>query len=146
MSLNTIKQTIITEFYNNWTGTDNDTNVRYSNHVFTPPEDESWASIDVRWMDSVNASISTQLCVRRKGLIVIDLYAPVDDGTTELGTLGDEAIGIFENQQLTVTADAVGTSIQCLAANIRHIGVPNIQGTDPQWYKFSVRVKFYRDE
>lgn len=146
MSINTIKETIITEFFNNWTGTDKNTHVRYSNLIFQPPEDEAWASIDVRWMPTRKKTISSNDCVRRKGLIVIDLYAPVDSGTDELGTLGDEAIGIFENNKLTVTADAIGTGIQCFSADIRHIGVPNIQGTDPQWYKFSIRIKFYRDE
>ena len=146
MSLNTIKQTIIGEFYNNWNSTDVDTQVRYSNQIFRPPEDSSWASIDIRWIPSENVSISSNSCIRRKGLIVLDLFSPIDAGTSGLDAMADEALALFENKQLVVTADVIGTSIQCFSADIRHIGVPNIQGTDPQWYKFSIRILFYRDE
>ena len=77
---------------------------------------------------------------------MIDLYDSIDSGTGELGTLSDEALSIFENKQFAVPADAVTSSIQTRAADTRHAGVPNIQGTDPQWYQFSIRIPFYRDE
>lgn len=146
MSLNTIISSIEQRFLDNWTGTDTDTNVRFSNTIFDPIQDEHWVSLDVKWMTTMKSSISTTISKRRRGLIVIDVFAPIDDGTGELGTLADEAISIFEDAQFSVPLDATATYIQCYSADIRHTGVPNIQGTDPQWYKYSVRIKFYRDE
>jgi hypothetical protein len=145
MSIDSIRRAVEKRFIGNWTGTTLNL-VRFSNAVFNPPEDSSWASLDIRWMPTQKVSISSNLGVRRKGLIVIDLYVPIDEGTLELATLADEAIGIYENNQFAVPDDAIGTYIQCMSADVRHIGVPNIQGTDPQWYKYSVRVEFFRDE
>ena len=79
-------------------------------------------------------------------MLIIDVYSPIDDGTVALSNMGDEALSIFENAQFAVAGDAIGTYIQMGSADIRHIGVPNIQGTDPMWYKFSIRIVFYRDE
>jgi len=145
MSIDTLRRAIEKRFIANWTGTTL-AKVRFSNSIFNPPEDTSWASLDIRWMPTQKVSISSNLGVRRKGLIVIDLYVPIDEGTLELGTLADEAIGIYENIQFSVPDDSVGTSIQCFSADVRHVGVPNIQGTDPMWYKYSIRIEFYRDE
>jgi len=145
MSLSTIRQAIQQKFIDEWTGTDIDTRVRFSNVIFNPPESGTWASIDVKWIPTKKITISSSSAVRRRGLIVIDIFDSVDAGTGELGTLGDEAISIYENKQFAVP-DALLSYIQCLSADIRHIGVPNIQGTDPQWYKFSIRIPFFRDE
>lgn len=147
MGLNTIRQTIEQTFYDNWTDTNVDTHVRYSNAPFTPPKEANWASIDVRWLPAINASINSSApCVRRRGILIIDLYSPIDDGMQVITAMGDNALTLFENQQLSVTADAIGTAIQFLTSDIRHVGVPNIQGTDPMWYKLSIRLIFHRDE
>lgn len=146
MSLDTIRQAIEQRFYDNWTGTDKDTHVRYSNTIFRPPENASWASIDVRWLPTINAAISTTLRKRRRGLIVMDTYVAIDAGSGALMALADEAITVFENQQFAVTEDAGTGAVQCSTPDVRHIGVTNTQGTDAAWYKYSIRVPFYRDE
>ena len=147
MGINTLQRAIEKRFVANLPlGDITTTRIRFSNNIFTPPSNDAWASLDIRWMPTQKVSISSNLTVRRKGLIVLDLFAPVDAGTLELGNLADAAIGIYENQQFAVPDDAIGTFIQCFSADVRHIGVPNIQGTDPQLYKYSVRIEFYRDE
>ena len=146
MPINSIRHAIEQRFRDNWTGTDIDSGVRYSNDIFDPPKATSWAAIDVRWLPTIKTSISSAIQVRRKGMLIIDIFSPIDKGTSAISVLGDEAITIFENAQFAVTGDAIGTFVQMGSADIRHIGVPNIQGTDPMWYKFSIRIIFYRDE
>lgn len=139
-TIDTIRQNIEQRFRDNWTGTNLNTNVRYSNVEFDlKAVSGDWVSLDIRFANNNNAEIGGNLSpvsVRRNGIIYIEIYSPVDSGTGNATTLVDEAISIYENQQFN--------SIQCLSANVRHDGVPNIQGTDPQWYRYSVRVEFYK--
>jgi len=146
MSIDSVRTAIEQRFYDNWTGTSVDTNVRFSNAPFKAPENASWASIDVAFITTRNITISSNLPVRRRGRIIIDVYGSIDSGTGGLATLSDEAISIFENKQFSVPSDAVTSYVNSGGADVRHIGVPNAQGTDPQWYKFSIRIPFYRDE
>jgi len=145
MSIDSIRAAIEQRFIDNWTDTPLATGVRWSNRPFKPPA-TAWVSLDVRFTFSRNSTIgSTTIAVRRSGSIFVDIYTPVDSGTGSTTVSVDNLLAIFENVQFA-TADAGTTQIQCLAADIRHTGVPNIQGLDPMWYKYSVRVPFYRYE
>lgn len=137
MGINAIRQAVEKRFLDNWTGTDKKTTIRFSNRPFSPPKLKSWLSLDVNFADSNNSAISGRM-TRRNGLIFCEIYAPIDKGSGDLTTLVDGFISIFENNQFD--------NIQCLSAKIRHIGVPNIQGTDPQWYVYRVSIPFYSYE
>lgn len=137
MSINQIRQDIEQRFVDNWVSTDLTNGVRWSNLPFKPDASASpWVTVDVRFGDGVNAEIHNNLSVRRNGQIVVEIFATVDSGTGTMTTLVDSVLGIFENAQFE--------GIQCLAGRVRHTGVPNIQGTDPQWYMYSVRIPFYK--
>lgn len=137
MGVNSIRQAIESRFYTNWSSTDKTSTVRFSNRPFQPPSQKIWLSIDVKLHNSKNSGISGKSRMRR-GHIFCEVRSPVDSGTGDLAVVTDDFIEIFENQQFE--------GIQCLAADIRHIGVPNIQGTDPQWYVYRVSIPFYRYE
>lgn len=136
MSLVTIKKDIEDRFIANWTGTDIATNVRFENVPFTPPDNESWVSLDTIFANSTNAAIHSSLDTRVNGFIVIDCYAPPDVGAVVAMELADEAITLYQNTQFN--------RIQCLAARPRHIGINNTQGSDALWFIYRVSVPFYK--
>lgn len=139
MSISSIRASIETRFRDNWLGTSLDTNVRYTNVPFTPPLNESWVSLDVFFALSENRSINgDSISVRRNGTIAVRCYAPMDSGAGALAQLSDEVVSIFENAQFD--------QIQCLSADIQHVGQPNLQGLDPRWYVYMVTIPFYRYE
>lgn len=132
MSFSTIRQNIETRFYDNWVGTNVNTAVRYSNEEFEPNGTAPWVGIDILFSPSRNASIGSTLCVRRHGVIAIEILVPIDTGTGTQLTLVDEVVTLFENQQFN--------DINCEASVVEHVGVPS-EGAEH--YKYRVGIPFY---
>lgn len=107
----------------------------YPNEAFTRPEPATtWARFTIiegmsQQMD-IGAPVKT---FRTIGLLVIQLFAPLDAGSIGVLTEADTVAALFRNWS--------GQTIVCRAATIENIGNDNLG-----WYQVNVTVPFHTDE
>lgn len=82
MNYETASNTIRTRITTLLTGFDADIVIQYDNVAVTPPDDEQWARLSVRWGDPVPGSFGSPGRRRMKvvGVASTHLYVPLDIG------------------------------------------------------------------
>ena len=108
--------------------------VAWPNKAFTPVTDTPWVRFTIidnpQYQVEIGNAVKT---FRNTGLILIQIFADLDDGSTVPLTHADTIAAIFRNW--------CGTSVKCRAASINNIG-----SDGNGWYQVNVSIPFVRDE
>jgi hypothetical protein len=108
--------------------------VSWPNTSFTPEPDVTWVKCNIVNGDSFQVTIGSGTnAFRHIGLIVIQVFSPLNKGNGEVLALADSIASIFRNW--------CGTTVSCKAPSVKDIG-PDGHG----WYQVNVSIPFHRDE
>ncbi len=110
-------------------------NVNWPNVSFTPPNPPAiWMRVNIFSGEAVQLTIGSVTNAHRfPGVIVIQIFAPLNAGDKDILAMADTVAGIFRNW--------CGTTVSCGTATVKAIG-PDGQG----WYQVNVVIRFHRDE
>lgn len=128
MSFATARRDIEGRFMDNWATT----RIKYDNINFKPPRgDEYWVQCKIFEDNTNRINIGTPGIHRVSGTIIIELYAPLNDGTQTIRSYADDVAAIFRDAQFN--------GVQCREA------VPTNIGESDGWYQYMVSVPFFYD-
>jgi hypothetical protein len=110
--------------------------VKFENQPYDMPS-TPWACFSIKWTERIQPTIgSTREPRRQWGFIMVDVYVPVDTGTSVMLQMADFVEGIFD--KAIIPAGANG-SVSCQVAKTVIGG--NVNG----YYEATVMVPFYLD-
>jgi hypothetical protein len=108
--------------------------IAWPNVEFTPPVRSPWVRFNVLDADSFQTTIgATTNNHRFVGIVVINIFVPLDVGNASALAMADVVAAIFRNW--------CGSTVRCRAASVKDLG-PDGNG----WYQVNVVVPFQRDE
>lgn len=116
-----IRKAIEARFINNWSSTQ----VAFENVPFIPPDEQHWARLSVQVL--YNAYNGLGECREVIGMVGVQIYSPMRQGTLRQEQFSDEAIQIFRGSHDGVTYQD---------ANVTVAG--EVEG----WYQCNVLVNF----
>lgn len=123
--------------FNTETAADNmlkDLGIEWPNMTFKPSSDKSWMRFNILDVDTKQITFGDiQNIHRAHGLVIVQVFSPLNIGDSEAMTIADAVAKIFRNW--------CGTTVRCREAAKRVIG-PDGHG----WYQVNVIVPFQRDE
>lgn len=135
MGFETAYNEIRTKFNTDWAAR---TPIAWPNVQYTPPDNKSyWGTFTI--VEAPEQDSGTQISLgattnanRYAGVIIIQLFAPLNVGDKQILTYADAALNILGNWN--------GVTVRCRRGTIKNIGSDG-QG----WYQVNVRVPFIRD-
>ena len=123
---------IRSRFYTNWSATP----VKYDNADFVAPANAAFVVLEIHNADeqpaSYGGSTGNGVVYRSYGIISLNVYVPLNTGTTTLNTYCDTAAVVFRGQQFS--------GITCYGAKITRLG--EIDGR----FVANISIEFIRDE
>ena len=119
---NDVKATLLKYFTEEW-GTR--TTVAYDNVEFTPPDNSSWVRVSVVNNNSLQYSLGEEGSRKfeRYGLILFQVFTPLNVGTYEGDVLCEDIINIFESKRFGTIHTYSGTYGEV--------------GSDDKWFQFN---------
>lgn len=133
MTPNQAKQAILNRWNDEWAGA---TDTAYDNQHYEPQGETSWVRLSVRHtigpQDTLGQTGNRKF--RRRGFIIVQVFAPLDVGTSTADTLAHNAREVFEATSFD--------GIDCHNATLREIG----QDKHGPWWQVNVEVSFAYDE
>lgn len=110
----------------NWTTTD----IAYQNVKFNPPNDAAWIRLNILNGEAGYRTINNG--IRRPGVIVVQIFTPINTGTKTIKEYADTILAIFQNKTFS--------GITCNVASVETVAPSNV------WQQVNVTVPFWRDE
>lgn len=110
----------------NWTTT----SIDYENVEFNPPNDSSWVRLNI--INGTSGYRTINNGIRRPGVIVVQIFAPINEGTKTIKGYADTILAIFQNQTFS--------GIVCNVASVEKVAPSNV------WQQVNVSIPFWRDE
>jgi len=132
MSFADERQAIEGRVSTNWTTSP----VQYENVPFTAPTDNIYVSLVILPAAASQIDMADSPTHRHTGVIVMQVFVPVETGTNVARTHADGLAAIFRNAQFA--AGSSGT-ILCRSPEINRVGVQN------GLYQLNVSVPYQRD-
>lgn len=110
------------------------TPLAWPNRGFAVPPEREWIRLTILDGDTRQVSIGSPGANihRHSGVIVIQVFVPIDSGTRTARDLADQAAAIFRNQRFD--------GIRCDVPSVREIG------PDGVWFQVNMSCPFRRDE
>lgn len=107
----------------------------YPNEEFTRPAPAAiWGRFTIIKGETVQMDIGAPIkTFRTPGILIIQLFAPLDAGSIGILNEGDSVASLFRNW--------CGQTIRCRAATVEEIGNDNLG-----WYQVNVTIPFHTDE
>ena len=117
--------------------------VAYPNKDFDPPENGIWARIVIQAADSSRIELGGQVAHRRTvGLLVVQLFAPVNSGDGDVLELAETAAAIFRDQR--VTLDGGTGDMLFREPTVRPVGSNAQDNDDATYYQVNVNIPYQR--
>lgn len=126
------RQAIEKRLSDNWTTTP----IQFDNVAFSAPADNTYVSLTIINGDADQIELGETPVHRHIGVITIQVFVPVENGTNTARSYADSLAAIFRNVQFS--AGSSGT-ILCRSPNIVRVGVSN------GLYQLNVAVPYQRD-
>lgn len=130
MSAETERAAVEGRFTAQWTGTPL-AHVVFDNIAYVPVQGTPYVRLSIRPGNSERITIGSREH-RTVGLIVVQIFTPLGQGTSDARVLAEQAAAIFRDQEFG--------GVLCRSASIQNVG----QSTD--WNQFNVTVPYQRDE
>ena len=132
VTLNTAREAIYQRFMDNTTLSLSE--YTFASEDFKAPTDTQWARLTVNHEAGEQDSIGGLGCRKflRRGRVLIQLFAPVDQGLRSLDTLAAATRTIFEGSQFS--------GLYFTNVDVREIG------QDGEWFQFAVDAPFEYQE
>lgn len=116
----------------NWTSTP----VQYDNVPFTKPDDNTYVRLNILTGDSTQIDMAPTPTHRSVGVIVMQVFVPVNSGTNTARSHADSLAAIFRNVSFSVGDSG---SILCRSPSITRVG--EVDGL----FQLNVSVPYQRD-
>ncbi|MEM7444292.1 MAG: phage tail terminator-like protein [Pseudomonadota bacterium] len=131
MSYADARDAICGRFDARWAGR---TPVAWPNHGFAVPSGAPWVRLTIVDGEARQASLGSPGANlhRHTGVIMVQVFVPIDSGTRTARELADEAAEIFRHQRFD--------AIRCDVPSVREIG------PDDVWFQVNMSCPFRRDE
>jgi hypothetical protein len=126
MSFASERVDIETRFKLTWTGTP----IAWENVAFNAPNNSAWVKLSVLNGNSKYRIIGG--LKRHSGLIVVQVFVPIDTGTSGARAFADSVISIFGDEKFS--------DVVCDAGSIETIGTGDL------WHQINVTIPYWRDE
>lgn len=137
MSTEALRSTLSDAFSTAWAARYPAIKVSFENRKFTQPRQVSWADFNLVQSYRTRMNIGTKRFVRTKGMIVIEIYAPEDQGTRVLYEMAD-----YIGQELEDTVYPMGNGQHATT----HTSKQTHDGSMEGFYRQTVIVPFISDE
>lgn len=108
------------------------TAIAWGNKKFTKPNKEAWVRFSIGHSGAEQASVGDDPLHRHDGMVMIEVFVPLDDGEGAMDDLCDAAGAVFRDHR-----DQQGL-------RFRTPSVVNVGPTDT-WFKKDVLIPFVRD-
>ncbi len=132
MSFETERQAIQGRFYTQW---GNRTQVAYDNERFDFPSQDAWVRLTILNGTGLRRNIGDNAQIYRyPGIIEVQIFIPIGEGTDEIRLHADEVVNIFRNARFS--------GIVCDTSSVTRVG-PAQGGS---WFQVNVSTPFRRDE
>ena len=125
MSFNNERLAIEDRFEEHW----KDTSIAWPNVAFDMPNNEDWVKITILNGSSSYRAINNSK--RHTGIIVVQLFTPIDSGTSIIRKHADTVVSIFDGKQFS--------DVVCDVASIETVGTNDI------WHQVNVTIPYWRD-
>lgn len=109
-----------------------DVRVAWGNKNFTPPDNVAWVRVGIQHSGADPASVGTNPMHRHDGMVIVEVFVPLDAGEGDLDDLCDDVADIFRDH----TAQQGLRFRTPYPASIGQVGA---------WYKRDVLIPFVRD-
>jgi len=106
------------------------TTIAYDNVDFDPPDNAAWIRLNILNGDSGYRALEGKK--RHAGVIILQLFAPKNQGSNTLRGYADTLAGVFE--------DTSFNDVVCRNASITNVGF------NQEWYQLNVSIPYWRDE
>jgi hypothetical protein len=106
--------------------------IAWPNTPFTMPQGQVWIRPNFLQVDNFNIVVDKQV-KRKTGILLIQVFAPLNKGDQEAISMVDQLDTLFTNQRINYTV--------CESAVPRHIGD---EGNG--WYQINVNIDFWHDD
>ncbi len=106
------------------------TPIAWDNVEFDSPNNDNWVRFNI--LNGVGDYRAINNLKRHTGVIVVQIFAPRNSGTSTIRQYADYAVAIFDNRSF---GDVV-----CGVANMETVG------TDDIWHQINVNIPYWRDE
>lgn len=126
MSFDTERQNIEARLKANWTTTP----IAYPNVPFEKPDNSAWVRLNI--INGASNYHTMSNGIRRAGVIVVQIFTPINTGTKTIKGYADTILGIFQNAEFG--------GIVCNVASIETAAPSNV------WQQVNVSIPFWRDE
>ena len=126
MSFGNERLAIENRFKSHWSAT----TVAWENVSFDIPNNTEWVRFTILNGSSAYRAINN--LKRHTGLIVVQIFAPRDTGTSTIRKYADIVTSIFDGKEFS--------DVVCDVANIETVG------TDDIWHQVNVTIPYWRDE
>jgi hypothetical protein len=111
-----------------------DVRVVWGNKTTTPPDESPWVRVNIRHAGADPASVgdSTAAMHRHDGMVVVEVFAPIDEGEGTVDAYCDDVAGIFRDYRAQQ------------GLRFRSPYTINV-GQTGAWFKKDVLIPFQRD-
>lgn len=134
MTFNEAREIIYQHFADNWSPPSPAVPYKFDGESYDPTGVLEWVRLVVRQTGGGQHTLGKtgNRIFRRRGIVLVQLQAPVDRGLLRLDELGQEALGILEGKTIS--------QVSLLNGNYQE------KGPDGTWETGSVTVSFTYDE
>lgn len=131
-TINEARKLIYDKFISAWGAT---TLIDTDNGEFIEPESDPWVRLTARGQEGGQSSIGKKgnRRYKREGIFFVQIFTPVNTGTSESDTLAQLAINILEGERLSIdvwTGNSVNREV----------------GAEGKWYATNVETEFTYEE
>lgn len=127
MSIDLVRENVFERFRLNYSKTE----IGYENKKFTPVSGTAWVRISIQEADSNLAGLGSKRLFRNIGIISVQVFTAIGEGTKEANEIAESILGIFNG----VSFDG----ITCRATSIDRVGETN------GWYQLNATTPYYWD-
>lgn len=122
--INSARKLIYNRFINQW---NDETPFGFDNEEFDPPDNSPWVRLTVRNQVSNQSSLGKKSNRKfiREGSIIVQVFAPIEEGTSELDRLSELIRDMFEGERLS-------SDVWVNQTDIREVG------PDGKFYQYNV--------
>ena len=108
----------------------NTTAIHWDNVSFTEPASKTWIKCNILNASSTYRAIDSKK--KHIGLIILQIFVPINSGTAVVRGYADSLAAIFENQNFD--------DVVCGIASIEKVGINTVS------YQINVKIPYRRDE
>ena len=126
MSFNNERLAIENRFKDRWV----DTDIAWENIAFDMPNNDEWVRLTI--LNGASGYRAINGLKRHTAIIVVQIFTPIDSGTSTIRKYADMVTSIFDGQKFS--------DVVCDVASIETVGA------DDTFHQVNVTIPYWRDE